>query len=103
MFILEEVYGLVEEGNIIEVLWFVFQGLGDNIFIVGNYVILMDDFGDVYNGKILFWIVEKVKVDFNYEMAGCMFYFFGVVFYVCEVIFDEYICKNYIEEDGVRN
>lgn len=99
----EEAYGPVEEGNIIEVPRSAFQGLGDNVLIAGNYVTLTDDLGDAHNGKILSWTVEKVRVDFNHEMAGRTLHFSGVVLHVREATLDEHIRKNYIEEDGVRN
>lgn len=99
----EEAYGPVEEGNIIEVPRSAFQGLGDNVLIADNYVTLTDDLGDAHNGKILSWTDEKVKVDFNHEMAGRILHFSGVVLHIREATLDEHIRKNYIEEDGVRN
>jgi|AntRauTorckE5430_2_1112549.scaffolds.fasta_scaffold12255_2 FKBP-type peptidyl-prolyl cis-trans isomerase SlyD len=99
----EEAYGPVEQGNIIEVPRSAFEGLGDNVLIVGNYVTLTDDLGDAHNGKILSWTTDKVSVDFNHEMAGRTLHFSGVVLNVREATVDEHIRKNYIEEDGVRN
>lgn len=99
----EDAYGPVEEGNIIEVPRSSFQGLGDNILVAGNYVTLTDDLGDAHNGKILSWTADKVRVDFNHEMAGRTLHFSGVVLHVREATVDEHIRKNYIEEDGVRN
>ena len=99
----EEAYGPVEEGNIIELPREMFSNLGDNFLTVGNYVTVTDDLGDEHNGKILSWTADKVKVDFNHEMAGKVLHFSGVVLNVREATVDEHIRKTYIEEDGVRH
>lgn len=99
----EEAYGPVEQGNIIDVPRQAVDQLGENVLIPGNYLTLTDDGGDSHNGKILSWTEDKVKIDFNHEMAGKSLYFSGVVLQVREATLDEHIRKNYIEEDGVRN
>lgn len=57
----------------------------------GNYVVLINDEGWIYNGKIFSWIEYEVMVDFNYVMVGKILYFKGVVFNICLVIIDELI------------
>lgn len=99
----EQAYGPIEEGNIIELPRGAFQDLGDNFLTVGNYVTVTDDLGDQHNGRILSWSDEKVKVDFNHEMAGKVLHFSGVVLNIREATVDEHIRKTYIEEDGVRH
>lgn len=99
----KEAYGPIEEGNIIELPKSAFASLGDNFLTQGNYVTVTDDLGDEHNGKILSWTEEKVKIDFNHEMAGKVLHFSGVVLNVREATVDEHIRKTYIEEDGVRH
>lgn len=99
----EQAYGPIEQGNIIDVPRSAFQSFSDNILVEGNYITLTDDSGDSHNGRILSWTDEKVKVDFNHEMAGRTLHFSGVVLNVRAATLDEHIRKNYIEENGVRN
>lgn len=98
----EQAYGPREEGNIVEVPRSAFDGLGDNFLVEGNFITLTDDLGDQHNGRVLSWTGDKVKVDFNHEMAGRTLHFSGVVLNVREATVDEHIRKNYIEEDGLR-
>lgn len=74
----------------------------ENLLIEGNFIQLTDEEGEQFNGKILSWDEELVKVDFNHAMAGKTLHFKGVVLNIRKATVDELIRKQVVEEDGVR-
>lgn len=74
----------------------------ENLLIEGNFIMLTDEEGEQFHGKILSWDDELVKVDFNHAMAGKTLHFKGVVLNIRKANVDELIRKQVVEEDGVR-
>lgn len=74
----------------------------ENLLIEGNFILLTDEEGEQFNGKILSWDDDLVKVDFNHAMAGKTLHFKGVVLHIRKATVDELIHKQVEEDDGVR-
>lgn len=100
-----EAYGPVRSSDIVSVPIHAFKIDGEvpaNMLVEGNYVALTNDEGQTYNGKILTWDDQQVKVDFNHAMAGKTLHFKGAVLNIRPATIDELVRKHYIENDGVR-
>ncbi len=97
-----DAYGMVKPDNIVNIPKQNIENLGENYLTKGNYISLTDDNGQQFNGRILSWNDESVRVDFNHAMAGKTLHFSGVILNVREATVDEHIRKSYLEEDGLR-
>lgn len=101
----EQAYGLVQEGNMVEVPAHVFQeseGVSLEKLQDGQFISLTDDQGRSHNGKILSRSAEAVKVDFNHALAGKTLHFKGTILTIRKATVDELVRGNYIEEDELR-
>ena len=101
----EQAYGPVHPRNIIDVPLQSFEIDGEippNMLVEGSFIALTNEEGQTYNGKILSWNEQTVKVDFNHAMAGKTLHFKGAVLNIRPATVDELIRKHYIEDDGVR-
>ncbi len=99
-------YGDLDQDQVLDIPRDVFEeedkGGLENLLIQGNFIMLTDEEGEQFNGKILSWDDELVKVDFNHAMAGKTLHFKGVVLNIRKATVDELIRKQVVEEDGVR-
>ena len=99
-------YGDLDQDQVLDIPRDVFEeedkGGLENLLIEGNFIQLTDEEGEQFNGKILCWDDELVKVDFNHAMAGKTLHFKGVVLNIRKATVDELIRKQVMEEDGVR-
>ena len=99
-------YGDLDTDQVLDIPRDVFEerdkGGLENLLIEGNFIQLTDEEGEQFNGKILSWDEELVKVDFNHAMAGKTLHFKGVVLNIRKASVDELIRKQVVEEDGVR-
>ncbi len=99
-------YGDLDLDQVLEIPRDVFEeedkGGLENLLIEGNFIMLTDEEGEQFNGKILSWDNDLVKVDFNHAMAGKILHFKGVVLNIRKATVDELIRKQVVEEDGVR-
>lgn len=99
-------YGDLDQDQVLDIPRHVFaeqdKGSLENLLVAGNFIQLTDEEGERFNGKILSWDDDLVKVDFNHAMAGKTLHFKGVVLNVRKATVDELIRKQVIEEDGVR-
>lgn len=99
-------YGDLDLDQVLEIPRDVFEeedkGGLENLLIEGNFIMLTDEEGEQFNGKILSWDNDLVKVDFNHAMAGKTLHFKGVVLNIRKATVDELIRKQVVEEDGVR-
>jgi FKBP-type peptidyl-prolyl cis-trans isomerase SlyD len=99
-------YGDLDQDQVLDIPRDVFEeenkGGLENLLIEGNFIMLTDEEGEQFNGKILSWDDELVKVDFNHAMAGKTLHFKGVVLNIRKATVDELIRKQVMEEDGVR-
>lgn len=101
----QEAYGPVRPSDIVSVPLKAFKIDGEvppNMLVKGNYVSLTNEEGQTYNGKILDWDDQQVKVDFNHAMAGKTLHFKGAVLHIRPATIDELVRQHYIEDDGVR-
>lgn len=99
-------YGDLDQDQVLDIPRDVFEeedkGGLENLLIQGNFIMLTDEEGEQFNGKILSWDNDLVKVDFNHAMAGKTLHFKGVVLNIRKATVDELIRKQVVEEDGVR-
>ncbi len=96
----EEGYGLRLLENVLELPKSSFE---PGMLIEDNYVMMTDDnTGEKFNGKILSWTEELVKVDFNHAMAGRSLHFKGVVLNIRKATVEELIQGHYIAENGTH-
>lgn len=99
-------YGDLDQDQVLDIPLGVFEeqekGGLENLLIAGNFIQLTDEEGEQFNGKILSWDDELVKVDFNHAMAGKTLHFKGVILSIRKASVDELIRKQVVEEDGVR-
>ncbi len=96
----EEGYGLRLLENVLEMPRNNFE---PGMLIEDNYVMMTDDnTGEKFNGKILSWDDELVKVDFNHAMAGRSLHFKGVVLNIRKATVEELIQGHYIAENGTH-
>lgn len=99
-------YGELDPEQVLEVPRGLFEEEGEapmeNVLIEGNYIVLSDEEGEDFHGRIVSWDDENVKVDFNHAMAGKTLHFKGVVLNIRKASVDELIRKQVLEEDGVR-
>jgi FKBP-type peptidyl-prolyl cis-trans isomerase SlyD len=99
-------YGDLDQDQVLDIPRDVFEeenkGGLENLLIEGNFIMLTDEEGEQFNGKILSWDNDLVKVDFNHAMAGKTLHFKGVVLNIRKATVDELIRKQVVEEDGVR-
>ena len=99
-------YGDLDQDQVLDIPRDVFEeedkGGLENLLIEGNFIQLTDEEGEQFNGKILSWDNDLVKVDFNHAMAGKTLHFKGVVLNIRKATVDELIRKQVMEEDGVR-
>ncbi len=94
----EEGYGLRHLENVLELPR---TTVPNGMLIEGNYLTMTDEnTHEKFNGKILSWTDEKVKVDFNHAMAGRTLHFKGVVLHIRKATVDELIRGHYIASDG---
>ena len=94
----EQAYGLRMLENVLELPKTSFDS---GMLIEDNYVMMTDDnTGEKFNGKVLSWTDELVKVDFNHAMAGRTLHFKGVVLTIRKATVDELIRGHYIADDG---
>lgn len=102
---IEEAYGQVEAGNILDVPRLVFHIEGaepPNLVVKDNFVALTDEGGSTHHGKILDFDDQKVTIDFNHVMAGKALHFKGAVLHIRNARVEELIQKHYLPEGGVR-
>ncbi|HOY20605.1 MAG TPA: FKBP-type peptidyl-prolyl cis-trans isomerase [Haliscomenobacter sp.] len=99
-------YGEVDPEQILEVPRALFaegdEASLENVLVEGNFIVLSDEEGEDFHGKIISWDEDQVKVDFNHAMAGKTLHFKGVVLNIRKATVDELIRKQVVEEDGVR-
>lgn len=101
----DQAYGPVLPRNIVDVPLQSFEidgAIPPNMLVEGSFIALTNEEGQTYNGKILSWNEQTVKVDFNHAMAGKTLHFKGAVLHIRPATVDELIRKHYIEDDGVR-
>lgn len=101
-FVLEpdEAYGPRLLENVMEVPRTAFT---EGMLIEDNYVTLTEDnTGEKFNGKILSWNEQSVRVDFNHAMAGRTLHFKGSILKIRSATVDELIKGNPIAGDGLR-
>lgn len=101
----KQAYGPVHDRNMVDVPLQSFEIDGEippNMLVEGSFIALTNEEGQTYNGKILSWNEQTVKVDFNHAMAGKTLHFKGAVLNIRPATVDELIRKHYIEDDGVR-
>lgn len=96
----EEAYGPRLRENVMDVPRTAFE---EGMLIEDNYVMLTEDnTGEKFNGKIISWNDEMVKVDFNHAMAGRTLHFKGTILHIRPASVEELIQGRVIIEDGAR-
>ena len=94
----KDAYGEVNKEAVVDVPKQIFEVDGvidENVLVIGNTIRLQDNSGFVISGKVLEIAEDKVKMDFNHQLAGENLYFSGTVLEVREALEEELIpsCK----------
>lgn len=101
-----EAYGVIEEGNIVNVPRAVFQVEGvepPNLVVQDNFVALTDDLGETHHGQIVSINDLMVRVNFNHVMAGKTLHFKGAILQIRPASVDEIIRQHHIPDSGIQN
>ncbi|MFN0015035.1 MAG: peptidylprolyl isomerase [Saprospiraceae bacterium] len=75
-------YGELDENAIVEVPKSIFETDGkipDGLLEINNIIPLTDQDGNRFQGKVVWIGLDKVKLDFNHQMAGVDLFFTGHV------------------------
>ena len=88
----EEAYGESSPNNIVEIPRGNFRmedGGAPDFLVKGNFISLMDNFGQEHIGRIHFFDDDFVHVDLNHAMAGKTLHFQGTILLIREASADE--------------
>ena len=78
----QEGYGLYDQQAVVELPKQIFEIDGkiqEQLLVVGQVIPMMNQAGGVIPGKVLEFVADSVKMDFNHELAGKELHFTGKV------------------------
>ena len=78
----KDAYGEIDKNAIVDLPRKIFEVNGvidENILVIGNQIRMQDDSGGILVGKVLEIFDDKIKMDFNHQLAGKNLFFSGTI------------------------
>ncbi|MBK8491522.1 MAG: FKBP-type peptidyl-prolyl cis-trans isomerase [Saprospirales bacterium] len=99
----EDAYGDTNEENIVDIPMENFKIEGEvpeNVLVEGNFITLMDNYGQEHLGKVVTYTDEFARIDFNHVMAGKVLHFEGNILQIRKASSEELEHQHHHPQEG---